>query len=70
MPDELKDAKELPKEMSYLWSWYWQMYTPPGKLLYSEILAWSQLTRHSLEPWEVATLKKIDEMRYAIANEV
>jgi len=45
------------------------MFTPPQRLYYAEIKAWSELTGHRLMEWEVKALRKLDEIRYQIANE-
>lgn len=68
MPEELAGAAQLPPEAQYLWQWYWEMFTPPARLNFSEIKAWMQLSNHRLMAWEVKALRRLDEIRFQIAN--
>ena len=55
--------------LQYIWSWFCDLSggrgyseSGPGPLTYTEIKAWSELTRQEPEAWEIKTLKKIDRI--------
>ena len=66
VPKQLEPA-EVDAEVLYLWVWFNELsggrgYSESGPLpiTYSEILAWSELTRTDLAAWEVEVLKTLD----------
>lgn len=56
---ELLTAIDLPETTGYVWWWYQELFNG-GKLTWQEIDAWSRLTRRTLLPWEVSTIRSID----------
>lgn len=67
-PKQLKEI-ELPYCVVYLWQWFCELsggrgYSDfgPLPLNYSEILAWSQLTKTDPIAWEVQAIKAIDRV--------
>jgi hypothetical protein len=68
MPKQLEQL-DLPYALTYLWKWFCELsggrgYSEVGPmpLTYSEIQAWSQLTKSDPSAWEVETLKMIDNV--------
>ena len=67
-PKQLEEI-ELPYCVMYLWGWFCELsggrsYSEVGPLplSYSEILAWSQLTKTNPTVWEVQAIKAIDRV--------
>ena len=55
--------------LQYIWGWFCDLSggrgyseTGPGPLTYTEIKAWSELTKQKPEAWEIKTLKRIDRI--------
>jgi hypothetical protein len=66
-PKKLLDRKPPPQEGSYLLGWFQDLgstrvYTENGPALipYTEIRAWSKLSRIKLIPWELQVLRAMD----------
>ncbi|MCW9716756.1 phage tail assembly chaperone [Avibacterium sp. 21-594] len=65
MPAEL-DIKPPPEPLEYLLDYFYalslsrQSGMSVNPILYSEILAWSQLTKCTLEQWELEVIKQLD----------
>jgi len=62
-------APEFPDIISHLWEWFIELHNARPRtgmgaspIAYSEIVAWSSLTRVTPSPWEVGIIKKIDSM--------
>ena len=73
-PKQLEEI-ELPYCVAYLWGYFCELsngrgYSEAGPLPlnYSEILAWSQLTKTDPTTWEVQAIKTIDRIFIAEAN--
>jgi len=73
--DRSKEAREklepveYDRSIEYIWEWFCDLsggrdYTEVGPLplTYTEIKAWSELTKQGPEAWEVKTLKRIDRL--------
>jgi hypothetical protein len=67
-PKQLEEI-ELPYCVTYLWQWFLELsggrgysMSGPLPLNYSEIQAWSQLTKTDPTVWEVQVLKAIDKV--------
>ena len=65
-PPQLEPA-DLPGCLDYLWRWFCELSGGRGyaefgplPLTYSEIKAWSELTKTDTAAWEVETLKALD----------
>jgi len=68
-PPKQLEPVGLPYCMNYLWAWFCELsggrgYTEHGpmQLTYSEIQAWSQLTKTDPTAWEVNALKQVDRV--------
>jgi len=66
MPKQLEPV-EMPDCLHYLWGWFCELSGGRGyaefgalPLTYSEIQAWSQLTKSEPTAWEIEALKRID----------
>ncbi|MCK5245223.1 MAG: hypothetical protein KAJ90_08130 [Desulfobacterales bacterium] len=66
---------ELPYCVVYLWQWFCELSNSrdygmvgPKPLSYSEIQAWSQLTKIDPTAWEVQAIKAIDRVFIAEAG--
>ena len=62
-------APEFPDIISHLWEWFIELNNARPRtgmgaspIAYSEIVAWSSLTRVTPSPWEVGIIKQIDSM--------
>ena len=67
-PKQLEEI-ELPYCVTYLWQWFCELsggrgysMSGPLPLNYSEIQAWSQLTKTSPTVWEVQAIKAVDRV--------
>ncbi len=69
MPSELKDAPKCPDDMYYLWEWYKEILTPPDRITYQEIDAWSRMTGHSLLECEIKVIRALDNVRQRVMND-
>ena len=65
-PNELSEA-ECPESLSYLFEWFKEL-VGDKKMTFTEIRHWSDLTRKSIRPWEVDTIKAIDKIYWNISN--
>lgn len=62
------DGPALPSAVEHLWDWFVELNAArgstgfgPAPLGYAEIRAWAALTDRQPSPWEVETLKTLDE---------
>jgi hypothetical protein len=72
MPDQLRDAPELPELGAHVWKWYCELdqCRKSGEPITNrDILDWQQLYGQKLEPWELRAIKTIDRVYLGIKNE-
>lgn len=74
-PPKQLEKIELPYCVVYLWNYFCELSnsrdyleTGPKSLSYSEIQAWSQLTKTNPTAWEVQVIKAIDRVFIAEAG--
>lgn len=68
LPDELANAPDMPAELAHVWRWFAELHAVrsqgqfgPDPISYSEIAAWSVLTRTHVKPFEMIALRAVDE---------
>lgn len=61
-PRKLQDHAPLEDSLVYLWSMYLEV-NGPDPLTFRELQAWSDLTKNSLEGWEVKALMELDRIK-------
>lgn len=69
MPEELANAPAIPESVAYLWAYFWELSRArsnngfgPLALQYSDIEAWTRLTRQKLDPWELNAIVSLDAL--------
>lgn len=65
MPEQLANAPKCPEGLFYVWGWFCEMFTGE-KLTFSEIQAWSNLTRRALSVYEVDLIKSIERVYWEL----
>jgi hypothetical protein len=63
--EKLLLSEKQPVALIYLWEIYLQLFKFQDSVSYQEILAWSQLMQHPLDPQEIAILKHLDRLTNA-----
>ena len=65
-PERL-NPPDFPEVLSYIWTWFTELHNARPRtgmgaspITYSEIAAWSSLTRVAPSPWEISVIKQID----------
>lgn len=61
-PEEFSRA-EIPVETEHIWAWFLSLHAgrvPGAPLAYTEIEAWTRMTRTSLSPFELRAIKEVD----------
>ncbi|WP_420920021.1 phage tail assembly chaperone [Pseudomonas citronellolis] len=58
-PKELVEQPECPRDIAYLWEWFWQL---PHPFNFTELHFWSQLTRRNLRAWEAEVLSDLQRV--------
>lgn len=63
-PQQLVDFDNASEpEMEYLWEYYLDLQSSAtGPLTFSELQAWSVVTRINVEPWEIDVIRTIDRI--------
>lgn len=66
---ELKDAPELPEGVSYIWQWFHAIARRrtssgfgPNPITHQDIVAYAQLYRVDIDPWEAELICSIDDL--------
>jgi hypothetical protein len=67
MPQQLKDLPERPDDVLYLWQWWREMFTGE-KLTYSEIKAYSDISRRNIQASEAAVIRRLDAIYWGSLN--
>lgn len=59
---------EIPEDGQHVWNWFIDLHKKRGSsgfgaapLLYTEIRAWGELMRITVEPWEVTAIMEMDD---------
>lgn len=72
----LGEAPSFPQALGYLWQWFCEHSgglvhngASPTNVTWVGLLAWSQLMRIELAPWEVLTLVKLGSLSAKIDND-
>lgn len=55
-PHELDAHGEMPARLAYLWRWFLELKKP---ITYTEIEAWTRLTKREIERWEIRALMRL-----------
>jgi hypothetical protein len=67
MPPELAKAEKCPESLAYIWLWFCEMFNGEH-LPYTEIQAWSNLTKRSLSAFEVDLLRSLERSYWKVKN--
>jgi len=66
---------DFPQELSYIWSAFIHLsgsrsvgFSGPNPLSYQEIKCWMDITATPLKPWEVETVKSLDNIYMKVTN--
>lgn len=69
MPEELANAPVMPECAAYLWAYFWELHRSRHhngfgwlSLQYSDIEAWSRLTKQKLDQWELSAILRLDSL--------
>ncbi|WP_435406470.1 phage tail assembly chaperone [Pseudomonas juntendi] len=62
------DGPELPAAVDHVWGWYLELHAArggsgfgPSPIGFTEMAAWAALTGNHPSPWEVETLRALDQ---------
>ncbi len=65
--ETLFEEIDIPAEAEHLWLWFWELHAGrgstgwgPASIGYADIEAWSRLCGTEPSPWEVHTLRQMD----------
>jgi hypothetical protein len=69
MDPELSDAPPLPENAAHLWAYFWELSRARSHngfgylaLQFTDIEAWSRMTRQKLDPWELNAILRLDSL--------
>lgn len=64
------DGPRIPRAVWHVWEWFLELDRArpsggmdPGRITFSEIKAWSELTGNKPRPHEIAMIRRLDDLR-------
>lgn len=72
--DFMEDAPTLPRGLVPLWNDFIELHQSrgagmagPARITFADILAWQTVTGSTLEPWELAAVRRADDAFMAVS---